>query len=52
VSRAPHPFVHNFFLGHQPRCQEESIRSFRERLGGAASPESAADAVPRLAQPA
>jgi phospholipid/cholesterol/gamma-HCH transport system ATP-binding protein len=29
----PHPFIHNFFLGHREQCMEESIRSYRETLG-------------------
>jgi phospholipid/cholesterol/gamma-HCH transport system ATP-binding protein len=35
VARQPHPFIHNFFLGHEPRCAEESIRSYRESLTAA-----------------
>jgi phospholipid/cholesterol/gamma-HCH transport system ATP-binding protein len=29
----PHPFIHNFFLGHREQCMEENIRSYRETLG-------------------
>ncbi|CAN5261600.1 ATP-binding cassette domain-containing protein [soil metagenome] len=35
VARQPHPFIHNFFLGHEPRCAEENIRSYRESLTAA-----------------
>ena len=30
VAAQPHPFIHNFFLGHLDRCAEDSIRSNRE----------------------
>jgi phospholipid/cholesterol/gamma-HCH transport system ATP-binding protein len=32
VARLPQPFVRSFFLGHQVRCQEDSIRSYRATL--------------------
>ena len=32
VSQLRHPFVRNFFLGHLPRCAEDSIRSYRASL--------------------
>ena len=32
VAPLPHPFVHNFFLGHLSRCAEEHIRNFRLSL--------------------
>ncbi len=32
VSRLPHPFVRNFFLGQQSRCAEDNLRSYRESL--------------------
>ncbi len=32
IAPLPHPFVHNFFLGHLERCAEEDVRRFRLRL--------------------
>lgn len=32
VAGQSHPFIRNFFLGHQSRCAEENIRSYRESL--------------------
>ncbi|MDE2146027.1 MAG: ATP-binding cassette domain-containing protein [Burkholderiales bacterium] len=32
VAPLPHPFVRSFFLGHQSRCQAESLRRYRESL--------------------
>jgi phospholipid/cholesterol/gamma-HCH transport system ATP-binding protein len=38
VARAPHPFVRQFFLGHLPRCAEESIQSYRQSLAAEPQP--------------
>jgi len=32
VAPLPHPFVHNFFLGHAGRCAEEDVKRFRLSL--------------------
>lgn len=33
VARVPHPFLHSFFLGQLDRCDEESVRRYREDFG-------------------
>jgi phospholipid/cholesterol/gamma-HCH transport system ATP-binding protein len=38
VVTLPHPFVREFFLGHQARCAEESIQSYRETLSAVPTP--------------
>ncbi len=35
VAPQPHPFIHNFFLGHESRCAEDNIRSYRQSLTAA-----------------
>jgi len=32
VARLDHPFVRNFFLGHQSQCAEDGLRSYRQSL--------------------
>ncbi len=32
VARMPHPFIHEFFLGHTDRCAEENLLHFRSEL--------------------
>jgi phospholipid/cholesterol/gamma-HCH transport system ATP-binding protein len=32
VARSAHPFVRDFFLGHQARCAEEGLRQYRQSM--------------------
>jgi phospholipid/cholesterol/gamma-HCH transport system ATP-binding protein len=38
VASLPHPFIRAFFLGHQARCAEESIQSYRQSLSAVPLP--------------
>src|SRR5437016_8696163 len=32
IVQHPDPFVQNFFLGHRKRCEQESVKDFRDKL--------------------
>jgi phospholipid/cholesterol/gamma-HCH transport system ATP-binding protein len=41
VARSEHPFVHDFFLGHQARCAEDGLRQYRASMQREEEPETA-----------